>query len=247
MCAEKEVATEHAAARITSRTFRSTLADLLFFPVAIVQVPRIVERMSVAHHSHPLFCTKLGTLPDTVIASAGIAVSALSVSSTPKQTNRDFARESAPSRSRFGSHLEHGHNGNRSHQPRNRRLPAEQPADVRKTKSIRFSDSQWKEVKTAAERHKIPVAEFVRQSILEIPRSRDSVRSGTPDRAYLPVHVHADDSQAIRTCPRRARRRVGEACRARLAIAGPAADSGFAPMHVERAAPKIPCRGMRPP
>ena len=39
---------------------------------------------------------------------------------------------------------------------------AEKPADVRKTRGIRFSDSEWEEVKIAAERQDVPVAEFGR-------------------------------------------------------------------------------------
>ena len=49
---------------------------------------------------------------------------------------------------------------------------AEKPADVRKTRGIRFSDPEWEEVRTAAERHDVPVAEFVRERILGIARGR---------------------------------------------------------------------------
>ena len=42
--------------------------------------------------------------------------------------------------------------------------------DVRKTRSIRFSDSEWEEVKRAALAHDIPAAEFVRERILALAR-----------------------------------------------------------------------------
>ncbi len=47
----------------------------------------------------------------------------------------------------------------------------EKQSDVRKTRGIRFSGSEWDEIKTAAETHGIPVGEFVRERILAIARS----------------------------------------------------------------------------
>ena len=47
---------------------------------------------------------------------------------------------------------------------------AEKQGDARKTRGIRFSESEWEEVKSAAERHDIPAAEFVRDRILKIAR-----------------------------------------------------------------------------
>ena len=46
--------------------------------------------------------------------------------------------------------------------------------DVRKTKGIRFSDSEWEEVKRAALAHEIPAAEFVRERILALARAAES-------------------------------------------------------------------------
>ena len=46
--------------------------------------------------------------------------------------------------------------------------------DVRKTKGIRFSNSEWEEVKRAALAHEIPAAEFVRERILALARAPES-------------------------------------------------------------------------
>ena len=43
---------------------------------------------------------------------------------------------------------------------------------ARRTRGIRFSDSEWQEVKAAAERHDVPAAEFVRKNILDLARGR---------------------------------------------------------------------------
>ena len=53
--------------------------------------------------------------------------------------------------------------------------PAQVHSDPRKPRGIRFSDSEWEEVKSAAESHQVPVAEFVRERILEIARGRAGV------------------------------------------------------------------------
>ena len=50
----------------------------------------------------------------------------------------------------------------------------ERAGDPRKTRGIRFSESEWEEVKAAAERRDVPAAEFVRATILEIARGRES-------------------------------------------------------------------------
>ena len=51
--------------------------------------------------------------------------------------------------------------------------PADRAGDPRKTRGIRFSESEWEEVKAAAERHDVPAAEFVRATILEVARGRE--------------------------------------------------------------------------
>ena len=52
---------------------------------------------------------------------------------------------------------------------------AEKSGDARKTRGIRFSESEWEEVKRAAAAHEMPAAEFVRERILEFARSPESV------------------------------------------------------------------------
>ena len=63
-------------------------------------------------------------------------------------------------------------------------VPAAKPADARKTRGIRFSDSEWEEVRTAAERYDVPVAEFVRDRVLEIARGCTD-----PDTAAIPCDL----------------------------------------------------------
>ena len=47
----------------------------------------------------------------------------------------------------------------------------EKAGDARKTRGIRFSESEWEEVKSAAAAHEMPVAEFVREKILALARA----------------------------------------------------------------------------
>ena len=54
--------------------------------------------------------------------------------------------------------------------------------DPRKPRGIRFSDSEWEEVKSAAGSRDLPAAEFVRDRIIEIARGRSSAdTSAIPD------------------------------------------------------------------
>ena len=48
---------------------------------------------------------------------------------------------------------------------------AQKAGDVRKTRGIRFSESEWEEVKRAALAHDKPAAEFVRERILAFARN----------------------------------------------------------------------------
>ena len=52
---------------------------------------------------------------------------------------------------------------------------AEKAGDARKTRGIRFSESEWEEVKNAAAAHEMPAAEFVREKMLALARGRESV------------------------------------------------------------------------
>ncbi len=55
---------------------------------------------------------------------------------------------------------------------------ADKSGDARKTRGIRFSESEWEEVKKAAAAHEMPAAEFVRERILELARAPESVGPG---------------------------------------------------------------------
>ena len=59
--------------------------------------------------------------------------------------------------------------------------------DVRKTRSIRFSDSEWEEVKRAALAHDIPAAEFVRERILALAQNPESAGSGPVPPSMAPL------------------------------------------------------------
>ena len=63
----------------------------------------------------------------------------------------------------------------------------EKSADARKTRGIRFSDSEWEEVKAAAERLDVPAAEFVRETILNIARSRDGLEADAISAGLVPL------------------------------------------------------------
>ena len=48
---------------------------------------------------------------------------------------------------------------------------AERPEDARRNRTIRFSDSEWEEVRRAAMLHDMPRTEFVRERILTLARN----------------------------------------------------------------------------
>ena len=54
---------------------------------------------------------------------------------------------------------------------------AEKTGDARKTRGIRFSESEWEEVKRAAQAHGSPAAEFVRERILALARAPESANA----------------------------------------------------------------------
>ena len=56
-------------------------------------------------------------------------------------------------------------------------LEAETPDDARKTRGIRFSQSEWEEVKAAAERRSVAAAEFVRAACLDAARVDDDAET----------------------------------------------------------------------
>ena len=63
---------------------------------------------------------------------------------------------------------------------------AEKAGDARKTRGIRFSESEWEEVKNAAAAHEMPAAEFVRERILALARNPQPA-----DRAPVPASMAA--------------------------------------------------------
>ena len=64
---------------------------------------------------------------------------------------------------------------------------ADKPGDVRKTRGIRFSESEWEEVKRAAAAHEMPAAEFVRERILALARAPESGERATMTTSMAPL------------------------------------------------------------
>ena len=64
---------------------------------------------------------------------------------------------------------------------------AEKSGDVRKTRGIRFSESEWEEVKKAAAAHEMPAAEFVRERILALARTPESAHPGPAPGSMAPL------------------------------------------------------------
>ena len=64
---------------------------------------------------------------------------------------------------------------------------AEKSGDARKTRGIRFSESEWEEVKKAAAAHQMPVAEFVRERILVLARERERGDPGAAAGSMAPL------------------------------------------------------------
>ena len=64
---------------------------------------------------------------------------------------------------------------------------ADKAGDARKTRGIRFSDSEWEEVKNAAAAHEMPTAEFVRERILALARSPSGADSAPVPAEMAPL------------------------------------------------------------
>ena len=58
-------------------------------------------------------------------------------------------------------------------------LADEKQSDARKPRGIRFSDSEWEKVKTAAEKRGIPAAEFVRDTALDFASNDTGAATAT--------------------------------------------------------------------
>ena len=64
---------------------------------------------------------------------------------------------------------------------------AERPEDARRNRTIRFSDSEWEEVRRAAQLHETPPAEFARETILALARNPESSGSGAVAPSLAPL------------------------------------------------------------
>ena len=64
---------------------------------------------------------------------------------------------------------------------------ADRPEDARRNRTIRFSDSEWEEVRRAATMHDMPPTEFVRETILELARNPESEASGAVTPSLAPL------------------------------------------------------------
>ena len=64
---------------------------------------------------------------------------------------------------------------------------ADRAGDARKTRGIRFSESEWEEVKKAAAADEMPAAEFVRERILALARAPESVGPGPVAGSMAPL------------------------------------------------------------
>ena len=64
---------------------------------------------------------------------------------------------------------------------------AERADDNRKTRSIRFSESEWEEVRNAALAHDLPAAEFVRERILALVRATEMADEPAVARPLTPL------------------------------------------------------------
>ena len=66
-------------------------------------------------------------------------------------------------------------------------IEAEKVDDNRRTRSIRFSDSEWEEVRNAALAHELPAAEFVREKILALVRAQEGAATPAVAPALAPL------------------------------------------------------------
>ena len=64
---------------------------------------------------------------------------------------------------------------------------AEKAGDARKTRGIRFSESEWEEVKNAAAAHEMPAAEFVREKMLALARAPAGAEPAPVESSMAPL------------------------------------------------------------
>ncbi len=77
-------------------------------------------------------------------------------------------------------------NGTRKDAPESK-VKADRPEDARRNRTIRFSDSEWEEVRRAALLHETPPAEFVRETILALARNPESAVSDAVAPSLVPL------------------------------------------------------------
>ena len=70
-------------------------------------------------------------------------------------------------------------NSNERSGPETRVVPDQKQSDTRTPRAIRFSDSEWDEVKMEAAERGIPAAEFVRDSALGVARNTNGANPAT--------------------------------------------------------------------
>ena len=63
----------------------------------------------------------------------------------------------------------------------------EKAGDARKTRGIRFSESEWEEVNCAAAAHEMPAAEFVREKILALARAPEGAAAAPVAPSLAPL------------------------------------------------------------
>ena len=64
---------------------------------------------------------------------------------------------------------------------------ADRPEDARRNRTIRFSDSEWEEVRRAATLQDMPPTEFVRERILALARSPERAVAGAVEPSLAPL------------------------------------------------------------
>ena len=64
---------------------------------------------------------------------------------------------------------------------------ADKTEDARRNRTIRFSDSEWEEVRRAALQHDTPLTEFVRETVLALARNPESRLSDVVGPSLAPL------------------------------------------------------------